>query len=180
MSQIRFESNTMQINVAQLLKEPVGAKRSYKIDESTGENSEDHVEGEVSLTRTNRGILVTGKLNADIRGVCSRCLGYACANSILNIEDEYYPVIDINSDSQIKVDPYAFTIDHNHILDLDEAIRQYIIMAIPTRLLCKPDCPGLCPVCGQEFAKGDCEHRNTSYAHRWNKLAQVRKKENKT
>jgi hypothetical protein len=35
----------MQINVAQLLKEPVGAKRSYEIDELAGENDENHVTG---------------------------------------------------------------------------------------------------------------------------------------
>ena len=73
----------MQINVAQLLKEPVGAKRSYKMDESAGENNENHVEGEVNLTRTNRGILVTGKLTADIKGSCSRCLGPACVRTTL-------------------------------------------------------------------------------------------------
>jgi uncharacterized protein len=169
----------MQINVAQLLKEPVGAKRSYYLDESTGENNEDHVEGEVTLTRTNKGILVTGKLNAYIQGTCSRCLGPACVRPVLDIEDEYYPVIDIYSGADVKLDTDALTIDHNHILDLDEAIRQYIITATPTKLLCKPDCPGICPVCGQEFAKGDCEHRNITYDDRWDKLVQVRKKESK-
>ena len=169
----------MQINVAQLLKEPVGAKRSYKIDETAGENSEDHVEGEVNLTRTNKGILVTGKLNADICGACSRCLGPACVHSTLNIEDEYYPVIDIHSGAHMKVEPDDFTIDNNHILDLNEAIRQYIIMATPTKLLCNPDCPGICPVCGHELAKGIASTAIRPYDHRWDKLAQVRKKESK-
>ena len=167
----------MQINVAQLLKEPVGAERSYKIDELTGNNDDDHVNGEVCLTRTNLGILVTGEMTADIHGPCSRCLGPARMNVKFSIEDEYYPIIDINSGAHVKVEPDAFTIDHNHILDLDEAIRQYVIMATPAKLLCKPDCPGICPVCGHEFAKGDCKHRNKSYDHRWDKLVEARKKE---
>lgn len=180
MNQVRFESRIMQINVAQLLKEPVGAKRTFNIDEYTGENRADHVEGQVNLTRTNKGILVTGKFHADVNGDCSRCLGPAHVRTTFNIEDEYYPVLDINSGHHIAVDPDTFTIDHNHILDLDEAIRQYIIMATPTRFLCKPDCLGICPVCGQEFAKGDCEHKNQPADHRWDKLVQVRKKENNT
>ena len=46
----------MQINVAQLLKEPVGAERSYKIDELAGENNANRVAGEVKLVLTSRGI----------------------------------------------------------------------------------------------------------------------------
>jgi uncharacterized protein len=169
----------MQINVAQLLKEPVGAKRSYRIDELTGNKDKSHVEGEVTLTRTNRGILVTGQLNADIGGECSRCLGPARANVAFTMEDEYYPEIDIHSGAHIKVEPDAFVIDHNHVLDLDEAIRQYIITATPTKLLCKFDCPGICPVCGHEFARGDCEHRNKIHDPRWEKLVKAKKKESK-
>jgi uncharacterized protein len=169
----------MQINVAQLLKEPVGAERSYKIDELTGENDGDHATGKVTLTRTNRGILVTGQLTADIRGSCSRCLGPACASAAFSIEDEYYPVIDVSSGTPVGVEPDALTIDNNHILDLDETMRQYVILATPTKLLCKSDCPGICPVCGQEFAKGDCRHRNKPYDHRWDKLVEARIKESK-
>jgi uncharacterized protein len=165
----------MEINVAQLLKEPVGAKRSYRMDEPAGENNENHVEGEVNLTRTNRGILVTGELTADIQGSCSRCLGPACVRTTLHLEDEYLPIIDINSGMHVKTEPDAFTIDNNHILDLDEAVRQYIIMATPTKVLCREECPGLCPVCGQELAKGDCGHASKPRDHRWDKLVELEK-----
>jgi uncharacterized protein len=165
----------MQVNVAQLLKEQVGARRSYKVDELAGENEEYHVEGDVTFTRTNLGILVTGKLTTDIEGSCDRCLGPARVRTTLSIEDEYFPSTDINSGETIEVEPEALTIDQNHILDLGEAIRQYIVMATPTKLLCNPECPGICPVCGQELAKGDCAHRTKPKDHRWDKLAQLGK-----
>lgn len=165
----------MQINVAQLLSEPVGAKRSYKIDELAGENNENHITGEVDLIRTNRGILVMGELATEINGCCSRCLGQARVPIIFKMEDEYFPVIDINSGVYVKSSPDDFTISENHILDLNEAIRQYIIMATPTKILCKPDCQGICPVCGQELSKGDCGHQNKSYDRRWDKLVQTEK-----
>jgi uncharacterized protein len=169
----------MQINVAQLLKEPVGAERNYKIDELTGENKADHVEGEIILTRTNLGILVTGKLVVDMQGLCSRCLEPAFYKAPFCMEDEYYPVIDVNSGAHVRVEPDAFTIDQNHILDLDEAIRQYIITATPTRLLCKSDCPGIHPVTSNESARGNSERRNKSCDHRWDKLVEATKKESK-
>ncbi len=165
----------MQINVAQLLKEPVGAERSYKIDELAGEHNENRVAGEVNLTRTSRGILVTGKLDADIKGICSRCLGEANKKIAFHMEDEYFPLIDINSGVHLHPAPEDLIIDNSHVLDLNEAIRQYIIMSTPTKLLCRPDCPGICPVCGHELAKGDCSHTNRSGDHRWDKLDQSKK-----
>ena len=168
----------MQINVAQLLKEPVGAKRSYDIDEFAGENTANHVTGVIGLIRTNHGILLMGKLSAEINGTCARCLRPAQVRVTLNLEEEYFPVVDINTGFHLKHSSEEFTLSDKHILDLDEALRQYIITATPTKLLCKPDCQGLCPVCGKEVAAGDCGHRNKSYDHRWDKLVQ-RKKESK-
>jgi uncharacterized protein len=168
----------MQVNVAQLLKEPVGAKRSYKVNELAGENYEIPVQGEIIFTRTNRGILVTGELTANIKGTCDRCLGPACEDVTFYMEDEFYPVIDVVTGSRVQVETDAFTIDQNHVLDLDEAIRQYIIVATPVKLLCDQNCPGICPVCGHELAKGDCEHSNKPLDHRWDKLVEL-EKENK-
>jgi len=163
----------MQINVAQLLKEPVGAKRNYKIDELAGENGESHVKGSIDLIRTGRGILAVGKFATDIKGSCSRCLGEAEKQISFIMEEEFFPVIDIISGAHLNPPPEEFTIADNHILDLNEAIRQYIIMATPTRLLCRPDCPGICPVCGHELARGDCGHMNQTNDHRWDKLVQL-------
>ncbi len=165
----------MQINAAQLLKEPVGAERNYKIDELAGENNDNRVSGEVSLIRTNRGILVTGKLDADIKGICSRCLGEAYKRITFHMEDEYFPLIDIISGVHLHPAPEDFIIDNSHVLDLNEAIRQYIIMSTPTKLLCRPDCPGICPVCGHELARGNCSHTSGSSDHRWDKLEQLKK-----
>ena len=165
----------MQINVAQLLKEPVGAVRSYKIDEPAGESNDNHVAGEVNLTRTNRGILLTGKLAADIKGVCARCLGEAYKQITFRMEEEYFPLIDINTGVHLHPAPEDFIIDSAHVLDLNEAIRQYIIMSTPTKLLCRADCPGICPVCGHELARGDCSHTKRPHDQRWDKLEQLKK-----
>jgi uncharacterized protein len=165
----------MQINVAQLLKEPVGAERSYKIDELAGESNANRVAGEVKLVLTNRGILLTGKLEADIKGTCSRCLGEANKQITFRMEDEYFPLIDINTGVHLHPAPEDFIIDNAHVLDLSEAIRQYIIMSTPTKLLCRADCPGICPVCGHELAMGDCSHTKRPGDRRWDRLEQLKK-----
>ena len=64
-----------EINVAQLLKSPIGTTRRHEVDDPLviGE-AECKVKGELTLMRTNRGILITGQVKTDMELTCSRCL----------------------------------------------------------------------------------------------------------
>ncbi len=130
------------IDVSQLLKEPMGAFRLYRIDESGGSP----VWGEVELLRTDRGILVTGTLETKAKAVCSRCLRSFDQPLTINIEEEYL----------VKAEGGAFTISEDREIDLTEAVRQYSILAFPMKPLCRLDCAGLCPRCGSNLNLGPC------------------------
>jgi uncharacterized protein len=150
----------VEINVSQLLKSPLGTTRNYEVDEkiNIGEDTP-HVRGEVILLRTNRGILVTGRLETDIGLTCSRCLTPFRQPVTLEIEEEYFPTIDILTGSTLAVpedEPDPFVIDQNNILDLTEAIRQYSLLAVPMKPLCKKNCAGLCPTCGTNLNVKKC------------------------
>lgn len=114
----------------------------------------------MKLTRTDRGVLVTGTLATDVEVLCSRCLTEFCLPLTMSIEEEYFPIIDVNSGVTVAVpeEPGCFTVDEHHILDLTEAVRQYALTAIPIKTLCKPECAGLCPVCGQNLNEKQCIH----------------------
>jgi len=136
----------LQINVSQLMKSPVGTTRKYEIDESNIGDDDLSARGEVTLLRTGRSILVTGKLDTDVDLTCARCLGEFHKPLVLNIEEEFFPMIDVTTGSPVTIpddEPGAFTIDQNNILDLTEAVRQYTILAMPMKPLCRDDCPGL-------------------------------------
>ncbi|OYV03116.1 hypothetical protein CGW93_02415 [candidate division bacterium WOR-3 4484_18] len=47
-------------------------------------------------------------------------------------------------------------------IDLWQVLRETIILAIPTKPLCKPDCKGLCPICGVNWNLTTCEHQPSS------------------
>ena len=138
----------MQINVSQLLKEAIGSVRNYEVsgtvDIADGGNG-NPVQGEVRLTRTDRSILVKGKLYLTVDIACSRCLSLYNCPLVLDIEEEYFPVLDIVSGATLPSldEPSSFTIDEHQVLDLTEAARQYAVMAIPMKPLCRNDCPGL-------------------------------------
>lgn len=149
----------MYINVAQLLKEPIGSRRVCQIEGPVDNEGVSLVKGEVVLIRTNRSILMEGMLAAEVEGACSRCVSPASCSVNFRIAEEFFPVVDVLSGSSLPLpdEPGSFTIDSNHMLDLGEAMRQYILSAMPVKLLCRPDCAGLCPVCGYNLNQGSCQ-----------------------
>jgi uncharacterized protein len=133
------------INVAQLLKEPVGSSQSYDISGVVGEEVEGSVEGRAKLTHINQGVLVQCKLTAEVRLICSRCLNTFLLPVSFTAEEEFVPVSDVPDDlvpSSLEQSE-EFTIDDKHILDLSELIRQYTLLNLPMKPLCRPDCPGI-------------------------------------
>ena len=138
----------MQINVSQLLKEPVGSERDYQISDTIDimdNGSSSMIQGNVRLTRTNRSILVKGKFNIMIELACARCLDAFGCPLALSFEEEYIPASDIADGDFVPPsdEPGLFSIDDNHFIDLTEAIRQYALIALPMKPLCRQDCSGL-------------------------------------
>ena len=170
----------MQINVAQHLKSAVGSVRDYDVSETidvTGDGNGSLVQGKVSLMRTDQGILVRGVLNAEVKLTCSRCLSLFNCPLTLNIEEEFFPTIDVVSGVSIPVpdEPGCFTIDERHVLDLNEAMRQCALLAIPMKPLCREDCAGLCPDCGHNLNLGACNCPPQGADPRWSELSKLNK-----
>ena len=162
-----------------MLKSSLGTTRTYPVNDDvdiTGEGNISLVKGEVKLTRTDRGILVTGTLHTDVEVPCNRCLTQFHLPLMMDIEEEYFPTIDISSGVAVDVpnEPGCFTIDEHHILDLTEAVRQYALTAIPIQTLCRPECTGLCPVCGQNLNEKQCVHKVKAIDERWAKLLELK------
>ena len=132
----------MRYNVAQLLKEPIGSTRSYKVEEEEGSP----YSGDVVLLRIDKGLLVSGSLATGFQGVCSRCL---C---------DYDEELLINFDEEFVSHPQEgeFAIDEHQEIDLSEVARQYTFLATPMKPLCSEDCAGLCARCGKNLNLGAC------------------------
>ena len=164
----------VKINVSQQLKAPIGSTRNCVVDEFvdiSGGNS--LVQGEVGLTRTDRSILAKGTLHTEIELNCSRCLSLFGCPLTLNIEEEYFPTTDVVTGASLPLpdEPGCFTIDEHHLLDLTEAIRQNVLLAIPMKPLCQEDCAGLCPECGHNLNQGACGCLPQRMDPRWAKLS---------
>jgi uncharacterized protein len=139
------------------------------------DNCDVMAQGTLRLLRTDRGILAKGNIHADIELTCGRCLIPFNHHLALNIEEEYFPTTDVNTGTAIPLpeEPGAFTIDEHNILDLSEAIRQYALMAIPMKPLCRQDCAGLCPTCGTNLNQTPCTCPPQTADPRWEGLRKL-------
>lgn len=167
----------MRINVAQLLKQPVGAERRYRINELRDRADEEtgQWEGGIELTRTDRGILVQSVLRTIVSLICSRCLAIFDYPITLRVKEEFFPTVDVISGIPLSLpdESDAFTIDEHHSLDLTETLRQYVLLALPLKTLCRPDCAGLCPHCGADLNQSSCVCESFSSASPWAELEKL-------
>jgi uncharacterized protein len=151
--------------VAGLLAEPLGTIRDLAVwgpplDFGPELRQARGVEGEVRLTRTNRGLLVHGRLSTAIWQTCSRCVREIEWPVDIEIEEEALPSIDLASGLVVDIDaePDALRLNDHHELELEGEIRDAILLAEPIAPLCREDCPGLCAECGLELAGGPHDH----------------------
>ena len=149
----------MNFSVAQLLEEGVGAKRNYAIDQPIFPTQSQIVKGGVRLLRTHKSTSVHDELESWVYICCSRCLKEYQKRIVFPLQEEYLSTTHSTTKSEsldIQTEDGIFTISSDHILSLEEAIRQYIITCSPMKPLCREDCPGLCISCRTNLTQSQC------------------------
>ena len=89
------------------------------------------------------------------RGECARCLSPVEDTFLLEFERTVANEGTL-TDEQLEDNVDEYVIIENGELNLDEELREALILAFPMRLLCDEDCPGLCPKCGKPRRDGEC------------------------
>jgi DUF177 domain-containing protein len=152
-------------NVAGLLTDGVGADRTFEIDGASVMLPDDlelaaPISGRVRISRTNRGILVDARLTTALAGECARCLRPVTTPIEIVLDEEYLPSIDLQSGRSVDAadEPEALRLSDHHELDLEPSVSDAIALAEPIAPLDRPDCPGLCAVCGMPLDEGQHDH----------------------
>jgi uncharacterized protein len=171
-------ADSLTFNVAQLLRDTVGAYRSVEAIVALRELTPDLegvsasvLSGPARLMHTNTGILVQGKFRAQMQMSCARCLEPVAVPLEVVVEELFTPTIDILTGKSItpEEEDQALWINERHILDLSEVTRQGVLLAAPMSVICREDCRGLCPNCGQNLNDGQCNCKPEPDA-RWGPL----------
>jgi uncharacterized protein len=153
-------------NVAGLLHEPPGATREIHLRDhyaSLGPDVElaGPLDADLHLQRTNRGILARGELRAPLRRICARCTDPFVEEVIVDVAEEFLPSLDPATGAPIVAeegDDTAQRINEHHEIELDAVFHDELVLTEPMFPLDRPDCPGLCPVCGDKLDRGDHAH----------------------
>ncbi len=155
------------INVAGLLHETPGAIRDVRLRDhyvSLGPDVElaGPLDADLRFHRTNRGILVRGRVDAPIRRTCARCTDPYVEEVSVEVEEEFLPSLDPVSGQPVAAAPdedeAVNRIDAHHEIQLDAVLRDELALTEPMVPLCRPDCPGLCTECGERADRGDHTH----------------------
>lgn len=170
----------MLFNVLRELRQNIGSVNAYDLDDArvrAGDLTFRDVRGSVRFLRTDRGLLARVHATATIDEECSRCLAPVATPVTVDFEEEYVPLVDANNGAPVHIDESGeedtFRVSPRFELDLREALRQYILMYEPAKPLCRPDCAGLCPVCGADMNAGphNCEQPGDE---RWSALSRLK------
>ena len=146
-----------------LMAEAPGTVREYAIegvdvDPGNGLILTEPVSGTMRLSRTNRGLVVDARLTTALAGECARCLRPLVTPVKIRIDEEVLPSIDIGSGMPVPLeeggDPEAPRLTDHHELELRPLVIEAINIKEPIAPLCEPDCPGLCPECGERLEPG--------------------------
>ncbi len=153
------------INIAGLLGDGVGATRTIDIADATLDLPDELVlatpiRGRVRLTHENRGIVADIHLTTSLAGECARCLRPLTTPVTIDLEEEYLPSVDLTTGRPVAAtdEPDALRLTDHHELDLAPSIADAISLAEPIAPLDRPDCPGLCMVCGLPLDEGTHDH----------------------
>ena len=58
--------------------------------------------------------------------------------------------------AELTEDEMSVSVFDGEAIDVDEIVKEQILLAVPTRMLCREDCKGICPECGTDRNTGEC------------------------
>lgn len=119
----------------------------------------DDVRTDARVSRQGRVFFVDGLLRTSLCLTCSRCAG----EFNYPVRAEFYcqeePVREIDTEKEAVLHRGDMDIDHyaGDEVELNDIFREQVMLAIPMHPLCKADCRGLCPKCGQNLNIKKCD-----------------------
>ncbi len=126
----------------------------------------EEVDAQLTISRATTGWVFGLNFPARLHGPCFRCL----ADAVLDLPIQATEYEATNPDSDELRTPYL----DDDKLDLSAWARDAIALALPLQILCRPDCAGLCPVCGKDLNADPHTHDEERADSRWAALAELR------
>ena len=119
---------------------------------------------DLRLESVSEGVYVSGTVSAPLRGECARCLDEL--SDELDVEiGELFAYPDSVTDETTDDDELPRVVDEH--VDVEQTVRDAVVLALPLAPLCSDDCLGLCPECGGRRADLGPDHGHETLDPRW-------------
>ncbi len=125
------------------------------------------VNGKVRLSGNQ--VFVNGHIETRAQVECDRCLKVIELPVNVDFKLEYISDSDYESteEAELSEDDLLVSVFDGEALDVDEIVKEQILLAVPTRMLCQDDCKGICPECGTDRNTGECNCVTNEIDPRW-------------
>lgn len=128
------------------------------------------VQGSAELLESE--IRLRGSLRTAVEILCDRCLEPSRHEVALDFDLFYQPMKAIAANEDVEIRPADLEIgfyEGNGLL-LEDVLKEQVLLALPVKNVCRPDCAGLCPECGQNLNQAKCDCRPSMKDLRWAQL----------
>jgi len=133
--------------------------------------------GRVELVTGSLGeIRVQGQVRVRLQAECDRCLEPAEFPLDSGFELYYRPVTDgYGEEKALDAGEAEMGFYEGDGLELNDVLREFVLLALPMQRLCNENCKGICPACGQNRNQNECRCQTTAGDDRWAALKELRK-----
>lgn len=120
-------------------------------------------------------IRVKGHVTVSMETDCDRCLEPAACPVDGDFELEYRPVSDGYGEETV-IDPSEAEMGfyEGGGVELNDVLREFVLLSLPMQRLCRPGCKGICPLCGKNRNLSQCQCQPESADDRWSALKSIR------
>jgi uncharacterized protein len=127
------------------------------------------------IRRQSAEVSLNGELRAEVETPCGRCLKPVKVPINTEFSERFVPAIAWRDDVQheLQSEDLDVSIFGGEVIDLDDLVREEILLAVPGHILCAEDCKGLCPKCGVDRNVSSCACEEGQVDSRWEKLKEL-------
>ena len=122
-----------------------------------------------NVRRAGNEVFVDGHVDTRVQLECDRCLKPVELPVSADFALEYIPGTDYESSSvaALSEEQMSVSVFDGEAIDVDEIVKEQILLAVPARTLCREDCKGICPECGIDLNTGQCNCAAEEVDPRW-------------
>ncbi len=127
------------------------------------------------IRRNGNEIELRGELHAMVEAPCSRCLQPVELPIHADFVERFVPAVSWRAEAQHELQEQDLNLAafDGEAIEIDDLVREEILLAMPAQVLCREDCKGLCPSCGIDRNTSNCRCA-AGGEERWPQLGNLR------